>query len=209
MIRSNLLAAMILILAVLAMVVEASGQQMPRGLDYFIEQRLAMKSPSWLPALEKSAAADMAPQRTQVVPGRKQTVGICGNPKLPCRTDFTFQPFDLPFRVPNTMVLYETELFYAVILKSKPAPNDDCDIFFSETERLSTQDLFPEKKVFASRCADPETLFYSNIKRDTRIMAVYAGKTLAEANRTLSEVKATGKFPGAYIRRMRTGFNGT
>ena len=39
-------------------------------------------------------------------------------------------------------------------------------------------------------------------------MAVYAGKAPAEANRMLAAVKATGKFPGANIRRMRTGFNG-
>jgi hypothetical protein len=40
-------------------------------------------------------------------------------------------------------------------------------------------------------------------------MAVYAGATLAEAKRVLAAVNATGKFPGANIRRIRTGFNGT
>ncbi len=40
-------------------------------------------------------------------------------------------------------------------------------------------------------------------------MAVYAGPTLAEANRVLAAVKATGKFSGAYVKRMRAGFNGT
>ena len=41
-------------------------------------------------------------------------------------------------------------------------------------------------------------------------MAVYAGTTLAQAKRFLNAVKATtGKFPGANIRPMRTGFNGT
>ncbi len=40
-------------------------------------------------------------------------------------------------------------------------------------------------------------------------MAVYAGATLADANRTLRAVKATGKFPGANIRRMRAIMNGT
>jgi hypothetical protein len=41
------------------------------------------------------------------------------------------------------------------------------------------------------------------------MMAVYAGSTLAEAKRVLAAVKATGKFPGANLRRIRTGFNGT
>jgi hypothetical protein len=40
-------------------------------------------------------------------------------------------------------------------------------------------------------------------------MAIYAGTTIADANRMLAAVKATGKFPGANIRRMRTSFNGT
>jgi hypothetical protein len=40
-------------------------------------------------------------------------------------------------------------------------------------------------------------------------MAVYAGLTLAEANRMLATVQATKKFPGASIRRMRGVINGT
>ncbi|HAF14727.1 MAG TPA: hypothetical protein DCK99_13735, partial [Blastocatellia bacterium] len=66
-----------------------------------------------------------------------------------------------------------------------------------------------DHKVFSSRCADPENLFYTNVSEKHRIMAVYAGTTPAEAKRVLDAVKATGKFPGANLRRMRTGFNGT
>jgi hypothetical protein len=40
-------------------------------------------------------------------------------------------------------------------------------------------------------------------------MAVYAGLTLAEANRMLANVQASNKFPGASIRRMRAVINGT
>ena len=134
---------------------------------------------------------------------------ICGNPTLPCKTAATFSPNDLPFRVPESMVIYDTELFYAVILKSVGAREDDCDVFIPESERLSAQALFPDHKVFASRCADPETLFYTNTSAKSRFMAVYAGNTPAEAARMLKAVKATGKFPGANVRRMRTGFNGT
>ena len=93
-----------------------------------------------------------------------------------------------------------------------------CDVFIPETERLAAQALFPDRKVFSSRCIDPENLFYldetvktrvKNISETHRIMAVYAGTTLADAKRLLETVKATGKFPGANIRRIRTGFNGT
>jgi hypothetical protein len=140
---------------------------------------------------------------------RARKASICGNPLVACKTTATFQPNDLPFRVPAHAVIFDTELFYAVILKSVSVTNDDCDVFIPEAERLRTQALFPDHKVFTSRCADPENLFYTNVSEKHRIMAVYAGTTLAEARRFLDVVKATGKFPGANVRSMRTGFNGT
>lgn len=134
---------------------------------------------------------------------------ICGNPNAACKTSATFQPHDLPFRVPASSVIFDTELFYAIILKSVPSAEDDCNTFVSEIERLEAQRLFPDRKVFASRCVEPGELFYTNVDSKHKIMAVYAGTTLAEAKRALAAVKATGKFSGAYMRRMRTGFNGT
>src|SRR2546421_416781 len=88
---------------------------------------------------------------------------VCGNPNLACKTDATFQPNDLPFRVPKNAVIFDTELFYAVILKSVGTSEEDCDVFVPESERLQAQSLFPDHKVFASRCADPETLFYTGM----------------------------------------------
>ena len=140
---------------------------------------------------------------------RASAAAICGNPQVACKTSVTFQPHDLPFRVPVNAVIIDTELFYVVILKSMAANSDSCDVFMSETERLQAQALFPDHKVFASRCADVGNLFYTNVDPKFRIMAVYGGTTLAESKRMLAAVKATGKFPGAYLRRMRTGFNGT
>lgn len=134
---------------------------------------------------------------------------VCGNPKAACPSAATFEPHDLPFRVPRNAVIWETELFYAVILKSMKASDDNCEVFIAESERLAAQKLFPDRKVFASRCVEPGTLYYTNTQPNTRLMAVYAGSSLADANRTLAEVKATGKFPGAFVRRMRAGFNGT
>jgi hypothetical protein len=142
---------------------------------------------------------------------RKQVkrASICGNPKVACKTSATFEPHDLPFRLPENSVIFDTELFYAIVLKSIPAKEEDCKVFVPEAERLPAQALFPDHKVFTSRCADVETLFYTNVNPKFRIMAVYGGTTLAEAKRVLEAVKATGKFPGANLRRMRTGFNGT
>ncbi|MDQ1637714.1 MAG: hypothetical protein QOF62_1053 [Pyrinomonadaceae bacterium] len=140
---------------------------------------------------------------------RASAAAICGNPKVACKTSVTFHSYDLPFRVPAKAVILDTELFYAVILKSMRAANDSCDVFIPETERLAAQALFPDHKVFASRCVDAGEMFYTNVSENQRIMAVYAGPTLAEAKRVLAAVKATGKFPGANLRRVRTGFNGT
>jgi hypothetical protein len=140
---------------------------------------------------------------------RASAAAICGNPQVTCKTTVTFEPHNLPFRVPAKAVIFDTELFYAVILKSVTAHNDTCDVFVPETERLTAQAMFPDHKVFTSRCADPGELFYSSVAENQRMMAVYGGATLAEAKRVLNAVKATGKFPGANIRRMRTDFNGT
>ena len=134
---------------------------------------------------------------------------ICGNPLVACKTSVTFEPHDLQFRVPKNSVIFDTELFYAVILKTIAVADYDCEKFVPETERLTAQTLFPDHKVFSSRCTEPGSLFYTTIDDKYRIMAVYGGTTPAESKRVLAAVNATGKFPGAYVRRMRTGFNGT
>ena len=157
----------------------------------------------------------------QTVTGQRRSstthAAICGNPKLPCKTIATFPPNDLPFQVPRNAVIVDTVPFYAIILQSMAVKNDNCDVFIPERDRLAAQASFPDHKVFSSRCTDPENLFYADVSSRNaryfsethRIMAVYAGTTIAEAKKMLARVQATGKFPGANIRRMRTGFNGT
>ena len=134
---------------------------------------------------------------------------VCGNPNVSCKSYRPFEPFELPFRLPENAVIWDTELFYAVMLKSVNSPDDSCDIFVSERERTATQALFPDHKVFASRCFEPGGISYTNTSAKAHFMAVYAGTTLVEANRLLEAVKATGKFPSANIRRMRATVNGT
>ena len=134
---------------------------------------------------------------------------VCGNPNVTCGSDFQFESYDLPFRIPRNAVIYDTDLFYAVILRSAPSPADSCDNFIPEPDRLAAQTLFPQNKVFTSRCPEPGRVSYSNTSPKAQFMAVFAGATQAEANRLLAQVKATGKFPGANIRRMRAMVNGT
>jgi hypothetical protein len=148
---------------------------------------------------------------------RIKLASICGNPMIACTTTAIFQPNDLPFRVPKDAVIIDTVPFYAIILRSTAASADNCDVIIPETDRRAAQALFPDHKVFSSRCTDPENLRYmdmskqksSNLSDTYRIMAVYAGTSLPEAKRFLETVKATGKFPGANLRRMSTGYNGT
>ena len=134
---------------------------------------------------------------------------VCGNPNVTCTTAFTFEAYDLPFRLSQKAVIYDTELFYAVILRSVPSPPDNCDNYIPEPDRIAAQVLFPNNKVFTSRCVEPGRVSYSNTNEKAQFMAVYAGLTQADANKLLAKVKATGKFPGANVRRMRAMLNGT
>src|SRR5215216_5655254 len=133
---------------------------------------------------------------------------VCPDPTTRCRSSVEFQPHHLPFELPPRAVIFETEKFYAVILKSGRDTTPDCTGHVPESERLEAQKLFPRHKVFASRCAEPDELHYDGIDSEVMFMAVYAGRTRAEAQAMLAKVKATGRFPGAYLRRTSTGFNG-
>ena len=136
---------------------------------------------------------------------------VCGDPTVRCPTSIEFQPYQLPFRIPANANIWETEKFYAVILKSvrDESKGENCDIFVPEAEREAAQALFPRNKVFASRCTEPGDLFYTDVAQDSQFVAVYAGRTRAEGLAMLQKVKAMGKYPGANLRRMSAGFNGT
>ena len=141
----------------------------------------------------------------------QRLAAVCGDPTVRCQTSVEFQPYQLPFRIPANAVIWESEHFYAVILKSvrDESQYGNCDLFIPEPEREAAQALFPRHKVFASRCMEPGDLFYEGVADDARFMAVYAGRTRAEGQAMLEKVKATGQFNGANLRRLRTGFNGT
>jgi hypothetical protein len=134
---------------------------------------------------------------------------VCFDPSAPCPTSMPFEPNDLKFRLPKNAVIYDSEEFYAVVLKTMPVTDTDCEKFVTEPERKAAQKLFPKRKVFTSRCADTLGVYYSAVAPTERIMALYAGATREEAARTLEEVRGTGKFPDAKLRRMHASINGT
>lgn len=138
---------------------------------------------------------------------------ICGNPKLQCRTgDMTFADYEIPFESPSgNYVVVESETFYAIVLKSVKLKADysDCETAVSEKQRTEFQALFPDNKVFALKCADAGSLYYTNFADNTSFIAVYAGRTVAEANAFLKTVRKNGKFKDATTRRTRAQINGT
>lgn len=48
-----------------------------------------------------------------------------------------------------------------------------------------------------------ENISYTNVNDKFGFLAVYAGRTLQEAKARLAEVKSTGKYAGANIRKMQ------
>jgi hypothetical protein len=59
--------------------------------------------------------------------------------------------------------------------------------------------------VFVSRfeCDPEDSVNYTTIDRKYGVLAVYGGKSLPEAKAFLETVRKTGRFSGAYLRRMR------
>jgi hypothetical protein len=125
------------------------------------------------------------------------------DPVTPCSSD-AFKPHELCFELPDDEVARAEDLsesFYAIILRTAGR----CTI--TEEERLEVQELFPRRKVFSMRfyCDEniEENISYTNVNDKFGFLAVYAGATLKEAKTRLVEVNATGKFPGANIRKMQ------
>jgi hypothetical protein len=145
-------------------------------------------------------------------PAKAKTGKICGNPQVRCRTgNVTFQAHEIPFVIPKGgTVIIDSEPFYAVILKTVKLNSDvNCENAISEEERLEIQELFINNKVFALKCSDAGDLYYTNVTNDVNFIAVFADKTLTEADRFLKTVQSTGKFKGANVRKMQAGINGT
>ena len=137
-----------------------------------------------------------------------QTNGtVCHQPSAKCSTSHSFTAYQLPFVIKEKLVfgkLYRSEQFYAVILKSvKAAGEPECSCV-SEEERLEAQGAFPTRKAFASHFNCPEELIgYENVDNEFNFLAVYAGKTLNEAQHVLRLVTSNPRYSTAYLKRMR------
>jgi hypothetical protein len=138
-----------------------------------------------------------------------QTSGgaVCHQPSVQCSSSYSFAAYQLPFTIKEKLQFgksYRSEQFYAVILKSVKAAGDpDCTIV-SEEERLEAQSSFPTRKAFASHSNCPEELIaYENVDPEFNFLAVYAGKSLNDAQRVLRQVTSNPRYSQAYLKRMR------
>lgn len=126
---------------------------------------------------------------------------VQGDPRVACEGA---KPHELCFARPTDGVAraeYLSEPFYAVILKTAAR----CTI--PEKERTEAQALFPAHKVFSMRfnCDEDveEAISYTNVNDQFAFLAVRAGASKADGNKMLKAVRATGRFPGANVRKMQ------
>jgi hypothetical protein len=127
---------------------------------------------------------------------------VCPDPAHPCGDDF--KPNELSFEIGKRFDFDRGEdrsrPFFAIILKSGPL----CGL--PDAERVEAQALFPSRKVFLHRyfCDDfGDNVGYTNTNKKTGFLAVYGGDTAGDAKKALVEVKATGRFPDANVRKMQ------
>ena len=130
---------------------------------------------------------------------------VCPDPLKPCLLGKgPFKPNELSFRAPQEFRFDRREdrsqPFHAVILESGPL----CAI--DEERRGRAQARFPGRKVFVHRyfCEDfGDKVTYTNVDRKQGFLAVYAGADEASARKFLEEVRASGAYPGANLRKMQ------
>jgi hypothetical protein len=159
-----------------------------------------------------------APATPATRAGARATGLPCGEPSADCSSDYLrFEPQDLGFALPAVWPeagIATSQTFYAVLVRSVPLTaaasasvraGSGCAAHPSEEARLELQAQIPDRKVFVSRegCqAGPLEVSYTNVNPSYNFLAVYAGTTEEEAERTLARVKRLQGFADAALRRM-------
>ena len=143
----------------------------------------------------------------------KQSGRVSGHPSRPYTSDHkAFSQWEISFRLPAKIrpnTTYWSERFYAVIVKTGKNPPCDGGEFSKAVEALrrNAQRAFPDRKVFADhQCPDLGAVTHSGhgLKDFPYFVAVYAGTTRSEAERTLGAAKK--KYAAARLVRVRAGW---
>ncbi len=145
---------------------------------------------------------------------------VCPNPQAPCDTPAKkFAPYELSFKLPGKLTkgkTYESLPFYAVLVKKYQEESCDADDHTEsiERERVRIQLAYPHNKVFAAySCPNLDAIDYSFPGRmdasQERVLimtfiAVYAGKTEADAKEFLSYVRTI--YPAAELKKMTASY---
>jgi len=145
---------------------------------------------------------------------------VCPDPQAPCNTPAKkFAPYELSFRLPGKLTkgkTYTSLPFFAVLIKTYDQESCDADDHTAsiERERLKLQLGYPHNKVFASySCPNLDAVDYSFPgKMDSTgeralimtFIAVYAGKTQAQANEFLTYVRTV--YPNASLKKMTVSY---
>ena len=140
---------------------------------------------------------------------------VCPDPKKSCRhREKNFDEWELSFHLPAKIkpnVTYKSAAFYAVIIKKYDGGCEEFDFNSTvEPERLRLQKLLPTRKVFADySCPIMDAVGYDFAGKTDKsgelvlymdYIAVYAGKSLDEANQLLAGLR--GKFSKAEVKKM-------
>jgi len=145
---------------------------------------------------------------------------VCPDPRQPCNSKArTFAPYEISFQLPGKLArgkTYNSLPFYAVLLKTYAEESCDGDdhTVSIERERQKIQLAYPYNKVFASySCPNLDAVDYSFAGRldasGDRVLimtfiAVYAGKTEADAKQFLGYVKTV--YPEATLKLMTASY---
>jgi len=152
-------------------------------------------------AISREDRRDFEPSRCAFVYRRPAAGRVHGDPS---RAVEGFKPHELPFELVADGIArpeLRSDEFFAVILRTAPR----CSL--KEADRRAAQAMFPAHKVFATRfeCEDglEEHLTYTNVDPKWGFLAAYGGTTASEAEAVLRAAQATGRFPGANVRKMQ------
>jgi hypothetical protein len=160
-------------------------------------------------------AANSYAQTRRAAAPPKTSDDVCPDPQKPCHhREKKFDVWELSFHLPAKIkpnVTYKSAAFYAVIIKKYDGGCEEFDFNSKiEAERKRVQKLYPTRKVFADySCPNMDAVGYDFAGKTDKngesvlymdYIAVYAGKSLIEADQLLEELR--GKFPKAEVKKM-------
>ncbi|HEY6805179.1 MAG TPA: hypothetical protein VI306_16505 [Pyrinomonadaceae bacterium] len=169
---------------------------------------------------EKSAAINRIAAPRPLVPRTVLPQEVCPDPKSPCSIKAkTFAPYEISFQLPGKLIrgrTYTSLPFYAVLIKTYEEESCDADDHTEsiERERQKIQLAYPHNKVFAAySCPNLDAIDYAfpgkmdssgNQVLIQTFIAVYAGKTEADAKQFLDYVKTV--YPAAVLKKMTASY---